>query len=145
MTGLIMNTKFCKFYMGDGLPPSNRYCRQCEKASIACNKLWQRVIDLANSQKGEPINLFNTNAKLYLNPNNRDIVYLRVNAQWNLPKEDFLHFIATGHAQLGKANQRNEPWTSPSLTRQEPYVNAIVTMLGGWNNQDVLAVKEQQK
>jgi hypothetical protein len=69
---------------------------------------------------------------------------MRVNAQWNLPKEDFLHYIATGHAQLGKKEQRQNPSVSPSLTRQEPYVQAIVKLLGGMDIQEIVDVKGVQ-
>ncbi len=73
------------------------------------------------------------------------MVRLRVNVTWNLPKEDFLHFIATGHAQLGRADQRHDPRCSPSLTRQEPYVQAIVAMLGGWSLPEIEAVRRVQE
>ena len=140
-----MDIKFCKYYIGDGFPPSNRYCRHCNSSSIACEKLWQLVLTLARSNNGEPISIPNTNARLFPNPNNENMIYLQVNCRWNLSKEDFLHFIATGHAGMGRANQRLEHWISPSLTRQEPYVNSIVNMLGGWNIPEVIAVKTVQK
>ena len=56
----------------------------------------------------------------------------------------FLHYIATGHAQLGKKEQRQSTWTSPSLTRQEPYVQAIVKLLGGMNIPEIVNVKRVQ-
>ena len=141
-----MNIKFCKHYNGDGQQPNgNKYCRVCATAPIACNILWKCVIDLANSKNGSPVPLIDTNAVLYSNTNNRDIVHLRVNVQWNLPKEDFLHFIATEHAKRGTKNQRTDPRKSPSLTQQEPWVNSIVKMLGGYNIPEIVAVREVQK
>ena len=140
-----MNIKFCRYYHSDGQPPTgNKYCRACGDA-IACNILWKRVIDLGNSKNGEPVHLIGTNAVLYPNTNNRDIVHLRVNVQWNLPKEDFLYFIATEHAKRGRKNQRTESQTSPSLTQQEPWVNSIVKMLGGWNIPEIVEVRKVQK
>jgi len=56
-----------------------------------------------------------------------------------------LHFIATGHARMGRADQRLDPDISPSLTRQEPYVQAILEMLGGWNIPEVIDVKRIQQ
>ena len=84
-------------------------------------------------------------AVLFPNPNNSDLVGLKVNASWNLSKEDFLHFIATGHAKMGRAHERLNPDSSPSLTRQEPYVQAILEMLGGWNIPEVIAVRHFQQ
>jgi len=109
-----------------------------------CNDLWQKVVDLSNSQKGNPVNLPKTRAILYPNPNNWDLVHLRVNSQWNLSKEDFLHFISTGHAQLGRKEQRLDPWVSPSMTRQEPYVQSIVQALGGQDIEEIKNVKKIQ-
>ena len=90
-------------------------------------------------------------AKLSLyrnNPNHRNpnIVYLQVNKDpWSLPKEDFLHFIATGQSKGGLKHERGVLTTSPSLTQQEPWVNAIVEMLGGWNIPEIKVVREVQK
>ena len=140
-----MDIHFCKFYQGDENPPSNRYCRNCSSSQIACDTLWQRVVNLSNSNKGRPVILSGTNAVLYPNLKNWDLVYLKINVQWNLSKEDFLHFIATGRAQMGRAYQRQDSITSPSLTRQEPYVQAIVEILGGWQIPEIQAVKNIQK
>ena len=53
-----MDVKFCKHYQGDGqLAPGNQYCRKCETGSIACNKLWEQVRNLAGSNNGEPLPL----------------------------------------------------------------------------------------
>jgi hypothetical protein len=89
-------------------------------APKACDNLWQRVVDLSKSNNNEALVLPHTRAVMYPNPNNWDIVHLRINSQWNLTKEDFLHFIATGRAQLGRKEQRQDPIVSPSMTRQEP-------------------------
>jgi len=94
---------------------------------------------------GNPIELSGTNAVLSPNPNNPNLVYLRVNSQWSLTKEDFLHFIATGNAKRGCAEDRLELDVSPSLTCQEPYVQVIVELIGGWNLPEILAVKNFQQ
>lgn len=139
-----MNLNFCKHYKGDCSTSSNKYCRKCPKSKLACDQLWKLVVDLSNSNKGEPITLTGTNAKLLPNPNNWNIVHLEVKSRWNLPKEDFLHFIATGSSKSGNKNQRRDPKTSPSLTRQEPYVQSIVKHLGGSNISEISAVKRIQ-
>ncbi|WP_332449815.1 hypothetical protein [Methanoculleus sp.] len=124
-----MDPHFCRHYTGDGTPPSNRYCRTCPEA--ACDQLWRRVLSLAASNGGDPVPLPGTRAVLFPNPKNPDFVRLKVNCRWNLPKEDFLHYIATGHAGMGQRGQRSDPRASPSCTRQEPYVQAIAGLLGG--------------
>lgn len=140
-----MDTKFCKYYQGTGFPPTNRFCRECHASSFACNKLWQLVVNLSNSNKDGPVVLPGTRAVLYPNPNDWNIVHLRINSHWNLGKEDFLHFIATGQAQLGRKTQRLDPAVSPSMTRQVPYVQSIVQALGGYQIPEILAVKKVQK
>lgn len=140
-----MDIHFCRHYHGDGFPPTNRFCRECGDAGRACDPLWQCVLDLARTGSHEPVPVPGTRAVLFPNPVNRNMVRLRVNVTWNLPKEDFLHFIATGHAQLGRADQRHDPRCSPSLTRQEPYVQAIVAMLGGWSLPEIEAVRRVQE
>ncbi len=140
-----MDLRFCRYYRGDGMPPSNRYCRSCPHAAIACDRLWRRVIDLAGSHGGEPVPLPGTRAVLFQNPNDESFVRLQVNVRWNLTKEDFLHFIATGHAKMGRKEQRSDSTVSPSLTRQEPYVQAIAALLGGRDCPDIAAVRAVQQ
>ncbi|MEA1984785.1 MAG: hypothetical protein U9N13_03955, partial [Euryarchaeota archaeon] len=140
-----MDTKFCQYYIGDGSTKSNKYCRICPRSSIACDKLWGLVVDLSQSNNGNPLSLSGTNASILPNKNNWDIVHLQINVTWNLPNEDFLHFISTGHAKLGRKEQRQDPTVSPSLTRQEPYVQAIVEMLGGMNCPEIINVRKLQK
>jgi hypothetical protein len=140
-----MDVNFCQYYVGDGTPPSNRYCRSCPHAVVACDRLWQRVIGLAGSNNGEPVPLPGTRAVLFPNPKNQNFVRLQVNCRWGLGKEDFLHYIATGHANMGRKGHRNDPRASPSMTRQEPYVQAIVALLGGMNIPEIEAVQEVQK
>lgn len=140
-----MDLHFCTHYIGDGNPPTNRYCRNCPYSNVACDNLWYLVLLLAQTGNGHPVIVRGTNAVLFPNPNNRDLVGLKVNVSWNLNKEDFLHFIATGHAKMGRAHQRQYPDASPSLTRQEPYVQAILEMLGGGNIPEVIAVKRFQQ
>jgi len=145
-----MNINFCKYYQGDGYPPTNQYCRSCENAHIVCDKLWGKVRELANSKPGERTPLKNTNANISLfrkipKRNNPKIVYLKVNSIWGLPQEDFLHFISTRHSQGGNQDENQNPLTSPSLTQQEPWVNSIVDMLGGWKIPEIEAVTKFQK
>ncbi|MDN7024479.1 hypothetical protein FGU65_06180 [Methanoculleus sp. FWC-SCC1] len=140
-----MDPRFCCRYRGDGMPPSNRYCRSCPDAAIACDRLWRRVVDLAGSHGGAPVPLPGTRAVLSLHPKNEDFVRLQVNVRWNLTKEDFLHFIATGHAKMGRKEQRCDPAVSPSLTRQEPYVQAIVALLGGPDCPEIALVRAVQQ
>jgi hypothetical protein len=134
-----MDIHFCRYYQGDGNPPSNRFCRSCPVA--ACAVLWQRVIDLAGSTGENPVALPGIRALLSRHPKNPDFVRLKVGCTWNLPKEDFLYFIATGHAGMGRRGRRDDPRSSPSMTRQEPYVQAIVDLLGGWGMPEIVAVK----
>ncbi len=138
-----MDPAFCRCYTGDGTPPSNRYCRVCPK--VACDKLWQRVRDLAASNGGDPVPLPGTRAALFPNPKNPDFVRLQVNCRWGLPKEDFLYYIATGHAKMGRRGQRSDLRASPSCTRQEPYVQAITMLLGGMDAPEVKAVRAVQE
>jgi hypothetical protein len=141
----IMDQNFCQYYKGDCYPPTNRYCRICPDADLACNKLWQKVVDLSNSNNGLPVLIPDTRAVMLPNPKNWDIVHLRINVTWNLSKEDFLHYIATGHAKMGRKEQRKDPFVSPSLTRQEPYVHSIAELLGGMNETLILQVRKLQK
>jgi hypothetical protein len=46
---------------------------------------------------------------------------------------------------MGKKDQRQDPKRSPSLTRQEPYVQAIVKQLGGMGIPEIEKVKAVQK
>ena len=137
-----MDTNFCRHYTGDGTPPSNRHCRVCPE--VACDRLWRRVLSLAASNGGNPIPLPGTRAVLFPNLKNPDFVRLQVNCRWGLPKEDFLHYIATGHAGMGRRGQRSDPRASPSCTRQEPYIQAIVEVLGGRDIPEIRAVWEVQ-
>jgi len=137
-----MDPNFCRHYIGDGTPPSNRYCRVCPE--VACDRLWRRVLSLAETNGGGPVPLPGTRAVLFPNPKNPDFVRLQVNCRWGLSKEDFLHYIATGHAKMGRRGQRSDPRASPSCTRQEPYVQAIVELLGGMEIPEIRAVQETQ-
>ena len=139
-----MDLHFCRFFSGTGYPPSNRFCRSCTMADVACTALWQTVVDLAKSDGGAPVPLPGTRAVLSPHLKNPDFVRLQINCTWNLPKEDFLHFIATGHAGMGRKGSRDDPRSSPSMTRQEPYVQAIVELLGGWDLPEIVAVKRVQ-
>jgi hypothetical protein len=52
---------------------------------------------------------------MYPNPNNWNIIYLKINTKWGLPKEDFLHFIATGSAQMGRKGKRRDKCASKRI------------------------------
>lgn len=140
-----MDIQFCAHYRGDALPPTNRFCRECPHAKIACDALWSRVVELSKSKGGNAVQLPGTRAVMYPNPNNRDIVHLKINTLWGIPKEDFLHFIATGSAQMGRKGERLNKQSSPSMTRQEPYVQSIVEVLGGEDIPEILAVRRIQR
>jgi len=140
-----MDVHFCRRYEGTGLPPTNRFCRNCPNAKIACDRLWSLVVDLSNSRNGEAVRLAGTRAVMYPNPGNRDIVHLKINTKWGLPKEDFLHFIATGFAGMGRKGERHNPRASPSMTRQEPCVQSIVEAIGGMDIPEIKAVRQIQK
>lgn len=140
-----MDVTFCTHYRGDALPPTNRYCRKCKTGKPACDTLWSRVVDLSESGNGGPVVLPGTRAVMYPNPHNRDIVHLKINTRWGLPKEDFLYFIATGHAGMGRRDERRKRSASPSMTRQEPYVQSIVKALGGVDIPEIRAVREIQR
>ncbi|MCQ8893518.1 MAG: hypothetical protein NQU46_02640 [Methanolinea sp.] len=138
-----MDIRFCARYRGDGHPPTNRFCRSCD--CPACEVLWQKVVSLAHSCKGDPVPLPPTRAVLIPHPSNPAMVRLRVNVTWTLPREDFLHFISTGKAGMGRKGDRENPCSSLSMTRQEPYVQAIVEALGGWEIPEIERVRGIQK
>ncbi|TAJ43956.1 hypothetical protein [Methanofollis fontis] len=140
-----MDPNFCRCYVGDGTPPTNRYCRSCPHAAVACDRLWERVRELAGSNGGEPVPLPGTRAFLSPHSRNPDFVRLQVNCRWALGKEDFLHYIATGHAGMGRKGRRTDPSASPSMTRQEPYVGAILDLLGGRDIPEIRAVRRVQQ
>jgi len=138
-----MDTRFCARYQGDGFPPSNRFCRTCK--TEACSALWEKVIALSRSHDGMPVGLPPTRAVMLPHDANGSMVKMRVNVTWSLPKEDFLHYVATGKAGMGRKGDRQNPESSPSMTRQEPYVQAIIEAIGGWGIPEILMVREVQK
>ena len=147
-----MDTSFCNHFKGDGLKaPGNQWCRSCNKASIACNPLWEQVRKLANSNNGKPVPIKNTNLSLSLYRTdqtrvNPDLVYLRKKSTpWPLPKEVFLHFIATSNSNWGHKDERALPEKSPNLTQYSSEMFSIVEMIGGWKSPEVIAVIEIQK
>ncbi len=139
-----MDISFCTHYKGDALPPTNRFCRDCPMAMTACDPLWSLVVALSQSNGGDAVRLPGTRAVMYPNSKNGNIVHLQINTKWGLPKEDFLHFIATGSARMGRKGERLDKSASPSMTRQEPYVQSIVTALGGENIPEITAVRRIQ-
>lgn len=140
-----MDITFCAHYKGDARPPTNRFCRDCSVATVACDTLWSLVVALSQSNGGDAVRLPGTRAVMYPNANNRNIVHLKINTKWGLPKEDFLHFIATGSAQMGRKGNRLDPCASPSMTRQEPYVQSIVAVLGGDTIPEIIMVRQVQE
>ncbi|MDG6258042.1 MAG: hypothetical protein QCH35_10660 [Methanomicrobiaceae archaeon] len=139
-----MDINFCRYYTGDGYPPSNRFCRACPEAWRGCDALWETVLSLARSNGDTPLPLPGTRALLFPHPSSSEFVRLKVNAEWNLPREDLFHFIATGHAGMGRKDERHNPGSSPSMTRQVPYVGAIVALLGGSQWDAIAAVRRVQ-
>ena len=147
-----MDTSFCKHYKGDGFQaPGNQWCRTCDKAPIVCNVLWERVRQIANSNSGKPVPLKNSSLSLTLyrtvpNRINPDLVYLRKKkSPWPLPKEVFLHFIATSNSEWGHKDERALPEKSPNLTKYGPELYSIVEMIGGWNIPEIIAVIKVQR
>lgn len=140
-----MDIQFCRQYKGTGLPPTNRFCRTCPHAEPACNALWALVVKLSDSNNGDAVSLPGTRAVMYPNPGNPAIVHLKINTKWGLPKEDFLYFIATGHAGMGRKGRRLDRAASPSMTRQTPYVQSIVDAIGGPEIAEIQAVRAIQK
>ena len=139
-----MDVHFCVHYKGDGYPPSNRFCRNCPHSHIACDALWQLVIDLSCSKGGDAVPLPRTRAVMYPNRRTKNSVRLEINCRWYVSREDFLYFIATGYAGMGRKGDRQERAVSPSLTRQEPYVQSILSAIGGDECAEVLAVRQVQ-
>ena len=147
-----MDIKFCKHYQGDGLrAPGNQWCRTCDKASIACDALWERVRRLANSNNGTPVPLKNLKISLAhyrtvpkrINPN---LVYLRKKSTpWPLPKEVFLYFIASSKSEWGHKDERTLQEKSPNLTNYRSELYSIVEMIGGWNIPEIVAVIKVQR
>jgi hypothetical protein len=138
-----MDIRFCRHYRGDGTPPSNRFCRTCPFAHRSCNPLWHKVRELAASDGKTPVPIPGTRAVILPNPKNPDFLRLQINCTWNLSKEDFLHFISTRHAGMGRKGHRSDPEASPSMTRQVPYAGAIVKMLGGWNIPEIVMARNE--
>ncbi len=139
-----MDVHFCVHYEGDGYPPTNRFCRNCPHSHIACDALWQLVIDLSRSKGGDAVPLPGTRAVMFPNRQTKNSVRLEINCRWYLSREDFLYFIATGYAGMGRRGDRQERTVSPSLTRQEPYVQSILSALGGDGREEVRAVRQVQ-
>ena len=139
-----MDTSFCARYRGDGSAPSNRFCRNCPHAEEACDALWDRVKSLSESRGNEGLPLPGTRAVLLPHPK-REFVRLRVNCTWGLPIEDFLHFIATDHAGMGRRGVWDDMAVSPSKTRQTPYVQSIAALLGGDECPEIRAVRRVQQ
>ena len=84
-----MDQNFCRHYKGDCYPPSNRYCRVCTDAEPKCNKLWQKIVDLSNSNCGQPVIIPGTRAVMLPNPDNWDILHLKINVTWKPYKRGF--------------------------------------------------------
>jgi hypothetical protein len=142
-----MDVHFCKYFQVTESKRPHQYCRVCPTAKVACNKLWQKVVDLSNSNNGKHVRLPNTEKLVLPNPNTWDIVYLRKNAMtkkfWRLNKEDFLYFISTGCAQLGLKNQRENPLVSPTMT-WHGWIQSIVDAIGGDEIPEIIAVRKIQ-
>lgn len=139
-----MDVNFCVHYKGDGSPPTNRFCRNCPYSHIACDALWQLVVDLSRSNNGDAVPLPGTRAVMFPNKRTTNSVRLMINCRWYLGREDFLYFIATGHAGMGRKGDRQKRIVSPSLTRQEPYVQSILLAIGGDGRAEVQAVRQIQ-
>lgn len=103
------------------------------------------VVALPRSHDKKPVILPHTRAVMFPHETNKSMVRMRVNVTWNLLKGDFLHFIAPRKAGMGRKRDRQDPSSSPSMTRQEPYVQAIGEALGEWEIPAIVQVREVQK
>jgi len=83
----------------------------CREKDTGCNGALQATA----SNGGDPVPLPGTRVVLFPNQKNPAFVRLQVNCRWGLPKEDFLHYIATGHAGMGRRGQR-----SPGVAELHP-------------------------
>lgn len=137
-----MDIHFCQHYEGDGELDSNKHCRTCLKSYLACDRLWQLVKDLSDTNDGNGVVIPNSTAVLLPNHNSEDTVYLRVRSQWQLPKEDFLHFIVTGYARGGNRDQRQDPTKAPSLSHQGKHLPGITELIGGDDIDEIQAVRD---
>jgi hypothetical protein len=143
-----MDVNFCVNYIGDGSKGTRQYCRECLKSSIACNNLWQMVVNLAESNGENGVLFKRKRGKdfVLLPPRkDRSIARLKVNVNWPLYKQDFLHFVSTGSSKGGYQDEFKDPTKSPSLAFNESYIRAIVEHIGGMDIPEIKKVRKVQR
>lgn len=150
-----MDSRFCKHFQNPEIKLERpyQYCRSCPTADRACDKLWQMVVDLSNSNGGNDVPLPHTTKLIFPNTTTWEIVYLRKNAEmktthpktfWRLNKEDFLYFISTGYAEPGFKEQREDPLVAPTMTRHTNTCQVIIEAIGGNDIPEIIAVRRIQ-
>lgn len=125
-----MDLNFCANWRGDGSPEQNKHCRRCPNRAGPCQTLWAAARALAAPTLAlpgpSPLHLHRLTPAA---SENRDILYLQVNARWNLPIEDFLHYVKTGYAGPGVAGVYDDRTASPSRTSQGQFIARFLPLL----------------
>lgn len=126
-----MDLKFCTFWQGNGSSPDhNKFCRSCPQRNGPCQELWSDLRALANPTiqvPGTPA--LRLHRQTPAGGQNPDILYLQVNARWNLPIEDLLHYVKTKHGAAGQGGVHDDPRVSPSKTSQESFLSRLMPLL----------------
>lgn len=120
-----MDTDFCRNWKGSGVPPENKYCRDC--ASEPCIELWKIVKIFASqnnyegittrTKTGKRFRLYTTAEQSEHTCRFQSLSEDRKGTPWNIPKEDFLYVMKTGYNN------------TPSQTRQKSHVEPIVDLI----------------
>jgi len=120
-----METDFCRNWKGSGVPPENKYCRDC--SSDPCHELWKIVKTFASQNNYKGIITQTKERKifrLYTTPGQSEYICKfeslsedRKGTPWNIPKEDFLYVLKTGLNG------------TPSETRQKSHVEPIADLI----------------
>ena len=120
-----MEKDFCRNWKGSGVPPENKYCRDCP--SEPCAELWKIVKVFASQNNYEGITTRTKTGKqfrLYTTTKQSEHICKfqslsedRKGTPWNIPKEDFLYVLKTGLNN------------TPSQTRQKSHVEPIIDLI----------------
>ncbi len=125
-----MDLNFCVNWQGDGSPGQNKFCRDCPQRAGPCQQLWAAFRGLANPTLEVPgPTQLRLHRRTPAGGENLDIMYFQVNARWNLPIEDFLHFVKTGCGGAGQREIYDDPMASPSRTTQGHFVKRLMSGL----------------
>ena len=120
-----METDFCRNSKASGVPPNNKYCRDCP--SEPCAELWKIVKVFASQNNYNGITTRTKKGRrfrLYTSPKQskhickfKSLEEDRKGTPWNIPKEDFLYVLKTGLNN------------TPSQTRQKSHVEPIIDLI----------------